>query len=100
MFGAERSNVVGLAVIVPSDNLDHGEALLNDLVPASEEKITRGEDPVLAREVGVEPGRDRSEVGLSVKPALISSIVFSNSDVDAVRRSSVVAIAVPSLLNI
>lgn len=37
-----------LAVIVPGDNLDHGEALLEDLVPASEEKITRGEDPVLA----------------------------------------------------
>lgn len=86
-----------LAVVVPSDNLDHGEALLKDLVPASEEKITRGEDPVLARKVGVEPGRDRSEVSLSVKPALISSIVFSNSDVDAVRRGSVVAVAVPSL---
>jgi hypothetical protein len=88
---------VRLAVVVPSDNLDHGEALLEDLVPASEEQITRGEDPVLARKVGVEPRGDRSEVGLSVEPALISSIVLSNSDVDAVRRSSVLAIAIPSL---
>lgn len=50
--------------------------------------------------MGVEPGSDRSEVGLSVKPALISSIVLSDSDVDAVGRSSVVAVAVPSLLEI
>lgn len=98
MLRAKRSDVVRLAIIIPSDNLDHGKALLNDLVPTGEEQITRGKDPVLARKVGREPGRDGSEISLSVEPALVAGIAFGNGDIDAVRGSSVVAVAVPALL--
>jgi hypothetical protein len=39
---------VRLAVVVPGNHLDHGEALLEDLVPAVIDEGVGGEDPVLA----------------------------------------------------
>lgn len=33
----ERADVVRLAIVVPCDNLNHGEALLENLIPAVED---------------------------------------------------------------
>lgn len=48
VLGAQRAHVVSLAVVVPGDNLNHGETLLEDLVPAVEDQGATREDPVLA----------------------------------------------------
>jgi hypothetical protein len=39
---------VGLAIVVPCNNLNHGESLLQNLIPAIENQGTTREDPVLA----------------------------------------------------
>ena len=43
----DGTNVVGFAVIVPCEDFDHVESLLQDLVPAVENKRATREDPVL-----------------------------------------------------
>ena len=48
MGRAQGADVVRLAVVVPGDELDHGEALLEHLLPAVEDQGAAGEDPVLA----------------------------------------------------
>lgn len=47
VLGLERANVVGLAIVVPGKDLDHGEALLQDFVPAVEDEGATRENPVL-----------------------------------------------------
>lgn len=73
VLGGERAEVVRLAVVVPGNKLDHGEALLKNLVPAVVEESTTGEDPVLAvgdlgAEMGREPRRNGGQVGLASEP--------------------------------
>ena len=48
MRRAQGADVVSLAVIVPSDELDHGEAFLEHLVPTIINQGAAWEDPVLA----------------------------------------------------
>ena len=43
----QGTDVVGLAVVIPGDNLNHVETLLKDLIPAVVEKRTTRENPVL-----------------------------------------------------
>lgn len=45
---AQGTDVVGLTIVVPCDNLNHRESFLQDLIPAIENQGTTREDPVLA----------------------------------------------------
>lgn len=98
----ERTDVVRLAIVVPSNNLNHGESLLEDLIPAVKDQGATGEDPVLAirdlgTEVGEEPRRNRSHVLLVTEPVLIGIVSISDRDSVTVRGSLVVAVVVPAL---
>lgn len=48
MLGAQRSDVVRLAVVVPGDDLDHRVSPGEDSVPAVKDERSAWEDPVLA----------------------------------------------------
>lgn len=101
MGRAQRTDVVRLAIIVPGDNLNHGEAFLENLVPAVKEERTAGEDPVLAEghlgtKVGEEPGRDGSEVLLATEPVLVGVVTIGDGHSVAVLRGLVVAVAGPA----
>ena len=98
--GVETTDVVRLSVIVPGDDFEElgskGEDLSPSVVP---ERVTR-EDPVLAEgdlrtEVGREPRRDRSKVGLSSKGIGVSLVTISNADIRSTIRSLVVAVVGP-----
>jgi hypothetical protein len=47
VLGLERTNVVGLSIVVPGEDLDHREALLQDFIPAVEDEGATRENPVL-----------------------------------------------------
>lgn len=100
VLGAEGSDVVRLAIVVPGDDLDHGKALLDDLLPSVEDERAAREDPVLAvgdlgTVVSREPGRDGSKVGLATEPVQIAAVSLSNRNVGARSRGLVVAVVIP-----
>jgi hypothetical protein len=43
----ERANIMRLAVVIPGEDFDHGEALFEDFVPAVKDKRATRENPVL-----------------------------------------------------
>lgn len=91
-----------LAVVIPSDNLKHGESLLENLVPAIKDQRSTGEDPVLAvgdfgTEMRKEPRRHGCHVLLVTEPALVRVVSVCNGDGVAIGWSLVVAVVVPSL---
>lgn len=47
MLRLQWADVVRLAVVIPGNNLNHGEALLQDLLPSVIDQSTTWEDPVL-----------------------------------------------------
>lgn len=101
VLGVQGTNVVRLAVVVPGNNLNHGETLLEDGVPAIKEERTTREDPVLGEgdlrtEMGEEPRRDGSEVSLAAEPVLVLVVAVLDSDLVTARGSLVVAVVVPT----
>ena len=58
VVGLIGADVVGLAVVIPGDNLDERRLEGKHLVPAVGDELFADEDPVLGVEVGGEPGRD------------------------------------------
>lgn len=101
VLGAQGSNVVRFTIVVPGNDLNHGETLLEDLLPSVEQESATREDKVLAvadlgAVVSREPGRNGSEIGLAAEPALVGSITLSNSHVGTGGGGLVVTVAVPA----
>ena len=101
VLGVQGTNVVRLAIVVPGDNLNHGETLLKDGVPAIIQQRTAREDPVLGErhlgpEMGEEPRRHRSEVSLATEPVFVLVVAVLNGDLVTARGGLVVAVVVPT----
>lgn len=103
MHGRERTDVVGLAIVIPSDDFNKSGTKRKNFVPSIVPEEIRWEDPVLAVRnlcsvMSVEPRGNRGHVWLGTESCFESDISIGNSNGGRCIRSFVVSVVVPSLL--